>query len=740
MSLPTSIKNIIDVIPAAVAVVDDQMNYIMASQKWKTFFKLEDQDIIGKSHHDIFPNLTTHWRQVNNDALRGIDRKSEADKFEFGDGTAGWIKWETKHWLKDDGSIGGIIMFMEDVTEKVDLSHKEKRFQLFMDYLPALCWITNLQNELKYANNSYFRKLHLSPDVVGKPNQEIFGDAIAERSHLHDIDVLNSGESKVYYQTIRDQQGHPQYLKTYKFPIIDKETGENLIGAISFDITKTKLLEEELYQSEEQFKQAFEHSQLGMAIVSRKGILVRVNNRFAEMLGYDTKELEGKKINDFTHPGDLALSEHYLLQLQNQVVESVKVEKRYIHKNGDFIWVIVAATMLKDRLGRPLHFVSQIEDITARREIEDNLSLSEKKYRSIFENVQDVFYQTNNEGIVTEISPSIETHSGFTREEVIGQPVGDFYYYPQDRERIVNTLAENGSVIDFEVRLKTKKNEIRYVSVNARLLIENGQAAGVDGSMRDVTTRKFQEIALIALNTELTESNEQKNKLLSIIGHDLRNPISGSLQLLDLTLEDLDACATEELRMYLSQMRLELSNAYNLLEDLLSWAKSQFNSLSFLPVKINDISMQIHKSLGTLKPMADKKGIKIHYNITDPLTFYADLGMLDAILRNLLTNAIKFTPEGGNIYIGVKALEEEVLFSIRDNGVGMSEETLSGLFNFSQLVSTYGTAGEKGSGLGLNICQDFVLKHQGRIWAESTPQQGSTFFFTILKNQEAAVD
>lgn len=127
--------------------------------------------------------------------------------------------------------------------------------------------------------------------------------------------------------------------------------------------------------------------------------------------------------------------------------------------------------------------------------------------------------------------------------------------------------------------------------------------------------------------------------------------------------------------------------------------------------------------------MADTKGIELLENVPEGLKIYADMDMLDAVIRNLVSNAIKFTL-GGQIIVEVKIREYDLLFSVKDNGVGMSEEVVLQLFNKSFTHTTYGTSGEKGTGLGLELCRDFVEKHHGKIWVESKKGMGSTFYFT----------
>ncbi|TKC10421.1 PAS domain S-box protein [Pedobacter polaris] len=728
--ISTLIEHILAVSPLPTAIVDTNMRYLAASEKWISFYNLHNTPLIGRSHYEVFPEISDRWKEIHAQCLQGKDQNAINDRFERADGSVMYLKWEVRHFLGDDGKIAGMMMTSEDVTVNNDVVMNENRFQLFMNHFPGLAWIAGADGVLKYANKCFYDTLHLTPDVVGKKSEEIFGHEIGMIANYKIEQALEKGQGIDFQQTVRDQQGHPKVYKIYKFPFADENSGGRMVGAIAFDITKSTLLRQELDKSEAQFKLAFEHSLIGMALISPEGNWKRVNKSLCQMLGYTEKEIKALSIKDITHPDDLEKTASMLSDFATGKMERTKYEKRYLHKNGNVIWVIIAATMLHDYDGTPLYYVSQIEDITKRKEIENDLVLSEKKYRTIFENVQDVFYQTDHQGLVTEISPSIEQYSGYPRHEIIGKPVANFYFYPQDRERIIESLRTHGFVIDFEVRLKTSDQELRYASVNARLIVENGVIVATEGSMRDVTTRKFQENALKALNSELTASNEQKSKLLSIIGHDLRNPIAGSLQLLSLTIDDLPETDPEQLQNYLLAMKRELSSANDLLEDLLKWAKSQFNSVTFNPIKIDNVQQLLNKCIQTVEAMAIKKNIEVVIELKEPIDLEADRAMLETIIRNLLTNAIKFTPVKGKVTIAVATNERGIRFSVSDTGVGISKEQLALLFNQTSL-STFGTEGEKGTGLGLGLCYDFVARHKGQIWAESEVGKGSSFFFTL---------
>ncbi|MDQ7948570.1 MAG: PAS domain S-box protein [Pedobacter sp.] len=726
-----SLQQIIAISPMPTALVDTQMRYLAVSEKWISFYRLEGLELIGKSHYDIFPEIGERWKKVHRDCLNGIDQTQQNDRFERKDGTVMYLKWEVRHWKNQGGEIAGMMMTSEDVTQTTDTIINENRFQLFMDRLPGMSWIIGSDDSLVYANQNFISLLQLDPNVIGQRLSDIFGKDRLDQSLADNELVRKTLQGMNFEYHVPDATGRMQTFRTYKFPFKDPSNEGFMIGAIAINITENNLLEEELNKSETQFELAFEHSLIGMALISPDGKLIRANHSLCEMLGYTEQEMVNLTVQGITYELDQDDTATMLADLGSGKIGRTKYEKRYLHKNGTIIWVVVAATMLYDQAGVPLYYVSQIEDITKRKEIENSLMLSEKKYRTIFENVQDVFYQSDQHGLVTEISPSIEEYSGFSRSEIIGKPVANFYYYPQDRERIIEQLRSDGYVIDFEVRLKTKNKELRYASVNARLVVENGVVMATEGSMRDVTARKFQENALKALNNELTASNDQKNKLLSIIGHDLRNPISGSLQLLGMTLNDLDSTSVDELHAYLSSMMQELSNANNLLEDLLAWAKSQFESASFNPVEIRDAQVVVEKCIQTILPMAAKKKIDVVLDVPPGLSFSADKAMLETIFRNLLSNAVKFTPIGGKVFLSAVPEEGGIKFSVRDSGIGIPADKIPHLFGKNTSFTTFGTSGEKGTGLGLGLCSDFVARHQGMIWAESELGKGTTIFFVL---------
>lgn len=489
---------------------------------------------------------------------------------------------------------------------------------------------------------------------------------------------------------------------------------------------------EQIRISEEQFRGAFEYSAIGMALFTMDGRCKRANQSLCDMLGYKQKELIKLRFDDITYPADLPRNILLMNELIDGTRDSYHMEKRYLHKSGRPVWVLLGVSILRDADRMPIHFISQIQDITKIKEAEHALAISEDKYRKIFENTQDIYYRTDQNGIVTEISPSVERFGGYKRESVIGKPATDFYYYADDREKLLKALRQDNEVTDFEVKLKSNTSALLYGSVNARLIVEDGLIIGSEGSIRDISFRKLQEIELMSLNTELKALINHREKMLSVIGHDLRNPVAASLRLAELALMEVKEVKKDELLEYLFKMKTGLFNANELLEDLLRWAKNQFDSITFNPVVIADIQSHLQTCLEVMKPMADAKEITLLQSVEPGLEIYADQDMLDTIIRNLVSNAIKFTKCGSiTISIGNYYLANHVLFSVADTGNGISENVMNTLFNKNTNYTSSGTSGERGTGLGLELCRDFVEKHQGEIWVESSEGLGSVFYFTI---------
>jgi signal transduction histidine kinase len=238
-------------------------------------------------------------------------------------------------------------------------------------------------------------------------------------------------------------------------------------------------------------------------------------------------------------------------------------------------------------------------------------------------------------------------------------------------------------------------------------------------------------------NNKITEQieklrllNATKDKFFTIISHDLRSPFNSILGFSELLIENVKELDIAETENYLEIISSSAKNTLVLLDNLLNWAKSQTGQINFNPKKLN-LSSIIQEIIEKSNSMAKIKDISLNQMKSDEIEAYADENMLMIVLRNLISNAIKFTETGGNINISVISVENQVEISISDDGVGMNDETRKQLFDISADKTTKGTANEKGSGLGLILCKEFVEKLGGNIWVESELGKGSDFKFTL---------
>lgn len=228
---------------------------------------------------------------------------------------------------------------------------------------------------------------------------------------------------------------------------------------------------------------------------------------------------------------------------------------------------------------------------------------------------------------------------------------------------------------------------------------------------------------------ELERLNQVKDKFFSIISHDLRSPINALSGMLDLL--DKGAVSAAELPAHIKELRVRFNHTRTLLNNLLDWTLLQMDKLNLQASKI-DISKIVDENILLLGPVQGKD-IKIINEVPRPAIGFADSNTINLVIRNLITNALKFTNEGGKVVVKAEEKGTEWLVSVKDNGIGMKPEVLSMLFDKTAPYTTRGTANEKGTGLGLILCKEFVEKNGGKIWVESKEGEGSTFYFTLPK-------
>ena len=366
-----------------------------------------------------------------------------------------------------------------------------------------------------------------------------------------------------------------------------------------------------------------------------------------------------------------------------------------------------------------------------RKNAEEALKISEGKYRNIFENVQDVFYQTDLAGKILEISPSIKYFSEFNRDELLGTSVYNLYENTDDRDLLLNAIMKNHELRDYELKIKTKTGVLKNISINASLVFDaDRKPSYINGALRDITQRKKAEFELIKAKEKAEESDRLKTSFLQNISHEIRTPMNaivGFSKMLDKP--DLSKGKIKSFTNIIIQCSDQL---LSIVTDILTISSLETNQekINIQKVCINDIILDL---LDIFKLQALKQNVSL--SAKQPLTDKqsetdTDKTKVTQILMNLLTNALKFTHEGF-IEFGYNKKGKELEFYVKDNGIGIKAEMQEIIFNRFRQANFSISQDYGGNGLGLAISKGFVELLGGKIWVESFPDKGSTFYFTL---------
>jgi len=306
--------------------------------------------------------------------------------------------------------------------------------------------------------------------------------------------------------------------------------------------------------------------------------------------------------------------------------------------------------------------------------------------------------------------------------------------HPDDYENLL-TVYKNAfhsrEHFSAEFRLRRMNGEFQWMLINGSPRVsDQGIFTGYIGSCININEQIKNEEKIKEINTELTESNRTKDKFFSIISHDLRGPLSGLMQLLEILADEYHSLEQPEKIKLITEAATSAKRTYDLMENLLEWARLQSGKIDYQPERINLISLINNVSSLYGQNLKNKK-ISLELDVQKNISVFTDKKIIEAVLRNLISNAIKFTSASGSIFISSERKDDDLIVKIRDTGVGISAEDLLNLFRLDVSHSTKGTENESGTGLGLILCKELVERQGGKIWVESNIKEGSTFYFTI---------
>jgi PAS domain S-box-containing protein len=381
-----------------------------------------------------------------------------------------------------------------------------------------------------------------------------------------------------------------------------------------------------------------------------------------------------------------------------------------------------------------IKFSAELVRLTLERKRSDDLiKEKEERFRNVVENSQAGYFYINHKGYFKFVNNSwLRIHKYDYLNEILGKHYSeviseiDLDKFTQLFERILN----RSSNISGEFMWKCKDGTIGYHTLSANPVIKSGKVTGIEGFIIDITNFREAINSLTISEKKLRESNESKDKFFSIIAHDLKTPFTGLLGFSHLLIEKAENSEYLKVKQYSQIIYDSAHSCHLLLDNLLQWSRAQSGSIQHNPevFRLNEI---VSETIKTASISLLAKKIKLENHIKKDIIVYADPKMISTILRNLLSNAMKFTPREGCVTINYELFDQEVRVSVSDTGVGFSPEKIQKIFNSNITLTTPGTGNEQGTGLGLMICREFISINQGKLWVESIEGKGSTFNFTV---------
>ncbi len=371
------------------------------------------------------------------------------------------------------------------------------------------------------------------------------------------------------------------------------------------------------------------------------------------------------------------------------------------------------------------------QEINQRQQAEDQLRVLS---RAVEQSASTIVI-TDLHGTIEFVNPEFSKTTGYSYEEAIGKNpriLKSGKQSPELYQELWKTISQ-GEVWRGEFINKRKNGEFywEYVTISP-VKDQEGNITHYVGVKEDITARKRAEEELRRLNQQLKEANASKDKFFSILAHDLRGPLGSLHLLIEVMVENIKGYSQEELIRMLLMQGNAAKNLFALLENLLSWSRVQRGVIEYRPQRIG-IEGIVARNVDLLTPNAQQKQITLRNSIKEKTVVYADVNMMETVVRNLVSNALKFTHPGGTVEVAARQDQQVIEVSVSDTGIGIDEQYLPILFQIDAEYKRPGTAREKGTGLGLILCKEFIEKNGGTIRVKSEVGTGTTFTFTLPK-------
>ena len=495
------------------------------------------------------------------------------------------------------------------------------------------------------------------------------------------------------------------------------------VVAVARDITEHKRVEETLRDSEKKYRQLVENLDEGIWVIDKDGLTTFVNDRIAEMLGYTVAEMIGKQLFLFMDERGVEFAKQNLERRREGIKERHDFE--FLKKDGSRLYASLATSPIMDAGGNYIGALAGVQDISDLKRVEEAQRQSEANYRTLVESSPDVILSVDTKLRVADCNQGASNLLGYSREELKGKGFRELlakelpnkisFYYDQ--------LTRNGLI---ETEFELRGSGGRSIPVWAKIVANYDSNGGLSQALvyiRDIAERKKLE--------------QLKDEFIGLVSHELRSPLTVIMGSVNTALTEWPRLSREEIRQLLQDAAWETESLSHLLGNLLELSRAQADRLvlSREPVSLRSV---FRNTVDKIRQQYSTHRIAVDLPRGLPLV-YADALRLERILHNLLENAIKYSPDRGDIQVFAREEPDHLVIGVKDQGIGISIFDQAKLFGPFQRLEDQRLSGVKGAGLGLLVCRRLVEAHGGRIWVESEPGRGSIFCFTLPLGDETHV-
>jgi PAS domain S-box-containing protein len=644
--------------------------------------------------------------------------------------------------LTDANSIFERFVFMhEDITERKmaeeALHESEEQFRILTSLAPAGIYLTDTKGNCEYTNQQWNL-------MAGLSSEESRGIGWIKGIHPDDRELVFSSWKKMVESEgqwgleYRFQTPNGKNTWVYGLATPQRDHSGNIIRyvGLNLDITERKHAELALQKSEDLLNTTGEMAQVGgweIDLYGNTSAWTEETFRIHE-LSPEIQPDVTEAIN-FYHPED----REKVASAVEQAITTGRpfdFEARLITSLGNLIWVRSSGKTISEN-GKNVGIRGSIQNITNRKLFEESLRHSKLQYDNLVSKIPVGVYilRSKPDGAfaLDFVSPRMAEMLNLSISGLLANAQLIFeVIHPEERVEVIK-LNQDGILSCQPFNWKGRivfEETVKWMHImSSPDQLENGDILW-HGIIIDITERVLADAEIKKVNEELIKLNTDKDRLISILGHDLKSPFNAILGFLELLTENVRKYDIDKIEKQLKIINTSAQNVHNLLDNILIWTRSHSGKIPFEPTQLSLIKL-CNEVIELVEQNARVKNITISHLVTGDIRLYADIEMVKTIVRNLISNAIKFSHSGGTINIFAEQFDSETRITVLDNGVGISSEVQKTLFSSFEMHSTKGTANESGTGLGLTICKDFVEKHGGRIWVESEEGNGSSFTFSI---------